>query len=407
MPRYNYQAYDQHGALTKGSINAQSRLTALDAIHQQGQYPLLISEGTAAPAERWWQREVFGSRALPVADLGQFTRELALMTSADLPLDETLRMVSLQPLVSSRTRLLAAKLHERVREGASFSEALEESQRFPEFYWRLVRAGEAGGSLTAVLDELALLLERALEMRRQIGTALLYPLTLIAAAVGAMIVIATVLVPTMVPLFRDAGVALPVVVQVMVDLTSMVSRNWLAVVVLIIGSTIGAIAASRNDRFLLWRDRMLLALPIVGRLIRNREMARFARTVSTLIHNGVALLEAVRITTNVHQNSNFATVARDAAESLKEGRSLSSELAVSGLFSELAVRLVGIGEHTGQLDAMLMRTAIIYETALQRELARLMSLVSPILTLLIGALVGTLMLSVMNALLSLNELAIK
>ena len=294
-----------------------------------------------------------------------------------------------------------------MREGASFSEALEESQRFPEFYWRLVRAGEAGGSLTAVLDELALLLERALEMRRQIGTALLYPLTLIAAAVGAMIVIATVLVPTMVPLFRDAGVALPVVVQVMVDLTSMVSRNWLAVVVLIIGSTIGAIAASRNDRFLLWRDRMLLALPIVGRLIRNREMARFARTVSTLIHNGVALLEAVRITTNVHQNSNFATVARDAAESLKEGRSLSSELAVSGLFSELAVRLVGIGEHTGQLDAMLMRTAIIYETALQRELARLMSLVSPILTLLIGALVGTLMLSVMNALLSLNELAIK
>ncbi len=407
MPRYNYQAYDQHGALTKGSINAQSRSTALDAIHQQGKYPLLISEGSAAPVERWWQREVFGSRALPVADLGMFTRELALMTKAELPLDETLRMVSLQPLVSSRTRLLAAKLHERVREGASFSEALEESQRFPEYYWRLVRAGEAGGSLTTVLDELALLLERALEMRRQIGTALLYPMTLIAAAIGAMIVIATVLVPTMVPLFKDAGVALPIAVQIMVDLTRTVSQNWLAVVVLVIGSTTGAVVASRNGRFRLMRDRLLLALPIIGGLIRNREMARFTRTISTLIHNGVALLEAVRITTNVLQNTAFSRVALDAAESLKEGRSLSSELAASGLFSELAVRLVGIGEHTGQLDAMLMRTAVIYETALQRELARLMSLVSPILTLLIGALVGTLMLSVMNALLSLNELAIK
>jgi general secretion pathway protein F len=153
--------------------------------------------------------------------------------------------------------------------------------------------------------------------------------------------------------------------------------------------------------------RLALRLPIVGSLIGDRETARFARTLATLTQNGVSMLDAMRITSSVMGNGAYAIGVREIGESLKEGRVLSVPMAASGLFSELAVRLTGIGEQTGQLTQMLMQVATIYEATLQRQLARLMSLVTPILTLVIGALVGGLILSVMNAILSVNELVFK
>lgn len=407
MPRYAYEAYDQHGTLKTGEIEAVSRQAALDALHRQGQFPLEISEARSTQAQPWWQREVLGSTTLPLADLGLLTREMATLIKADVPLDDTLRLVSLQPLMPTRTRGLMTGLFNRVREGAALSEALQHSNRVPEYYWRLVQAGEASGALGSVLDELAVLLERQIELRRQVVTALLYPLTLLVAALLALIVIVTVLLPTIVPLFKDAGATLPSTVQLMVDARDVIQRHWLVVLLVVAAVIAGAAAAARDQRVRLQKDQLLLKLPIVGRLIADRETARFARTLSTLTHNGVPVLEAVRITASVMQNSAFAVAAADIGERLKEGRVLSAPMVESRLFPELAIRLVGVGEQTGQLSTMLMQVATIYEATLQRQLARLMSLVTPILTLLIGGLVGGLILSVMNAILSVNELVFK
>jgi general secretion pathway protein F len=411
MPRYSYEAYDQIGKLTRGEIDALSRQSALDALHAQGRFPLAVREhgglGGGQSAVPWWQREVFGTTALPLSELSALTREMATLIKADVPLDDTLRLVALQPLLATRTRSLVTGLFNQVREGTALSEALAQSQRVPDYYWRLVQASEASGSLGRVLDELTVLLERSLEVRRQVVSALVYPATLLIAAVVALVFIAAVLLPTIVPLFKDSGGSMPASVQVMVNTRAFLESYWLSVLLCLAAMVVAGKIASQDPRVRLMFAQLSLRLPVVGGLIAERETARFARTLATLTQNGVPMLDAMRITSNVMGNSAYAIGVREIGESLKEGRVLSVPMAASGLFSELAVRLTGIGEQTGQLTQMLMQVATIYEATLQRQLARLMSLVTPILTLAIGALVGGLILSVMNAILSVNDLVFK
>ncbi|MFA5949753.1 MAG: type II secretion system F family protein [Hyphomicrobium sp.] len=408
MPRYRYKAYDQRGSLTEGEIETRTREAALEALHRRGYFPLDVAESKADPVLRWWEREVFGDGALPLAGLALFTRELATLIKADLPLDESLRIVSLQPLIPSRVRACTRALLEAVRGGASLSGAMSaRGQDFPEYYWRLIQAGEASGSLSEVLDDMSGFLERSNEVRAQVGSALLYPAVLLFAAAIAVGVILTVLLPTVLPLFKDAGAAPPASLQFLVDAEAFVAGNWALVLALAIGLGVALFAASRNAGLRLWFDRTLLKIPVVGVLSGNRETARLARTLATLTRNGVPMLDAVRISGAVLGNRAFIAAVADAGEALKEGGSLSKPLEQSGLFSELSLRLIAVGEQTGQLEPMLMRVAGIYEATVQRQLARLMTLLTPALTLFVGGLVGSLILSVMSAILSVNDLALQ
>lgn len=408
MPRYLYRAYDQHGVLKRGEIETQSREAAIDALQRRAFHPLEVTEGGAASSQRWWQREVFGGGYLSLPDLTLFTRELATLVKADLPLDEAIRIVSLQPLMSAKIRTVTKAVLDGVREGNSLSGALAaRGQDFPEYYWRLVQAGEASGSLGEVLEDISTFLERSSEVRGQLGSALVYPCILLAAAGAALGVILTVLLPTIVPLFKDAGVTPPATIQFLVNAQEAIARNWLLVLMTLAGLAVAVIAAGQDDRLRLIRHRALMRLPVIGSLVANRETARFARTLATLTRNGVPMLEAVRLSGSVLRNRAFLTTVELAGESLKEGGTLSAPLVTSGLFSELSLRLIAVGEQTGQLEAMLMRVANIYEATLQRQLARLTSLVTPILTLAVGGMVGGLILTVMSAILSINELAFK
>ena len=406
MPRYRYRAYDQHGALTQGEIETRSREMALTQLHQRGHHPLEVVEDRPGPQLRWWEREVFGSGAIPVSGLALLTRELATLIKADLPLDESLRIVSLQPLIPGKIRRVTNAVLEAVRGGESLSGALAaRGSEFPEYYWRLIQAGESSGTLGDVLEDISTFLERSSDVRSQVSSALLYPAVLLLAAIAALTIIMTVLLPTVVPLFKDAGASPPATLQFLVNAQEALARNWIVALIAIVGAVVAVAVGLRNRSLRLWLDRAVLKLPIIGRLVSARETARFARTLATMTRNGVPMLEAVRISGSVLQNQAFATAVTSAGESLKEGDMLSAPLLQSRLFSELSLRLITVGEQTGQLDTMLMRVANVFETALQRQLARLMSLLTPILTLLIGGLVGGLILSVMNAILSVNDLA--
>ena len=409
MPRYVYRSYDQRGALKQGSLDTLSREAAIEALHRLGHFPLEVKEGEASTDEqKWWEREVFGSGHLSLSDLSLFTHELASLVKADLPLDEALRIVSLQPLMSSKIRKVTNRLLNGIREGNSLSGALAASGTdFPEYYWRLIQAGEASGSVGEVLDDISAFLERSSEMRGQIGSALVYPIILLAAACGAVAIIMTVLLPTLLPLFKDAGATLPPTLKFLVDVQAWVTENWSIILLVLAGCVVAAIAASQNRALKQRIHRALLRVPILGHVISNRETARFSRTLATLTRNGVPLLDAVRLSGSVLRNGAFVGAVADVGETLKAGSSLSTPLTQSGLFSELSLRLIAIGEQTGQLDVMLMRVAVIHEAMLQRQLSRLAGLITPILTLLIGGLVGGLILSVMNAILSVNELAFK
>jgi general secretion pathway protein F len=405
MPLYRYRAYDKSGVLAEGEIETRSRELALQQLHQRGFHPLDVAEDKPKSAERWWDREVFGSGELPLSGLALLTRELATLVKAEIPLDDALRIVSLQPLIPARIRRVTKAVHEAVRGGESLAGALAaRGTEFPEYYWRLVQAGESSSTLGDVLEDIGSFLERSNEMRSQVTSALVYPAVLLIAAMAALGVILTVLLPTVMPLFKDAGKEPPAMLSFLVNAQAALAQNWVLVLALLAGVVLALALAWRSPALRLTIDRAVLRLPVVGGLVAARETARFSRTLSTLSHNGVPMLDAVRISGSVLQNKAFSLAAAAAGESLKEGGSLSQPLAKSGLFSELALRLMAVGEQTAQLDTMLMRVAQIFETTLQRQLSRLMTLLTPFLTLLIGGMVGWLIISVMTAIMGINDI---
>jgi general secretion pathway protein F len=408
MPRFSYTAYDARGARDRGVIEAETREAAIQSLFRQGRYPSELIEGHAGPTPRWWDRELFVPPGLSHRNLALLTRELATLVKAELAVDEALRIARLQPLMAKRAQLMVARILDRVLEGASLSDALEaQGGAFPPYYAHIVRAGEAAGTLGQALDDLAGFLERAVEFRSRIGSALLYPALLLVAAAGTLLVIMTVLVPTIAPLFQDAGVRPPFVVQVLLDLQGAVATHWLLAMLTMGALVAGLVALTRNERWRLWWDRLLLRAPIVSAVVQSGQTATMTRTLGTLIRNGVPILQALQITAAVLSNRAMATAVRDCASEVKEGGNLASSLGRSGIFPELALRLTAVGEQTGQLDAMLERVGGIYEAALQRQLLRLTNLLTPVLTMVIGVLVGGLLLSVMGAIVGLNDLALR
>lgn len=412
MPSFIFRAYDAKGSLVSGTLAADTRDAALDTLARRGVFPLEIGVGEAAQEVTlpWWQREVFTPRggALSHADLAVFARELATLVKAELPIDEALRIVALQPSVNARTRGVVRNVLTQVMEGKSLSEAMALVRpSFPEHVWRTIAAGEAGSTLAQSLDELARYLERGNEVRSKLATALLYPAILLLAAGAALAVVMGVLLPTIAPLFKDAGKEPPAVLGLLLDAQAFIAAHWPLLLSAALSLMLLAIAAWRNAAARLAIDRATLRLPLARALITARDTARFARTLATLLRSGVPMLDALRSSGEVVGNRAFGEAVRTVASQVREGGTLSDPLARSGRFSELALRLVTAGERTGQLDPMLMRVAEIYEDSLQRQLMRLTSLVTPILTVVIGFVVGALILSVMGAIVGLNELAVR
>jgi general secretion pathway protein F len=405
--RYGYRAYDGSGRLVQGEIVADSRELALDMLHRRGTYPLEIADGIVAETKPWWDRDIVLFRHVSLGGLALFTRELATLVKADLPLDETLRIVALQPSLSATMRRVTQGLLARVLEGQSLSQALAAADgTFPEFYWRLVRGGEASGTLGPVLEDVAAFLERAAEMRSKVLSALLYPAILLTVAGLAVIAIMAVLLPAIVPLLEDAGAPLPLIVRVLEGVRQGFIANWpvwLGAAGGLLAMVVALIATGHLGRAL---SQAVLRVPLLGGLVMQREVARFSRTLATLMKSGVPLLEGARISGGVLVNVRYRDAIALVGEEIREGASLTRPLTASGLFPEVALRLIAVGEKTGQLESMLLRTADIFEATLQRRLDRLTALITPLLTLTIGALVGGLIVSVMSALLGINQLAI-
>jgi general secretion pathway protein F len=409
MPRYSYKAYDAKGGRLVGEIESETREAALEALVRQGRYALeLVEGGGSAPSLPWWQREVFSSRRLSPQNITLFTRELATLIKAELPIDEALRIVVLQPLISARTRQTVAAVLARVLDGDSLSEGLSAQKgAFPEYYWRIVHAGEASGTLGPALEDLAHLLDRSMEFRTRIVSALVYPATLLFAAGAALTIVMTILIPTIAPMFKEAGKEPPALIGSLIGLQDFLSEHWLATLLLGALGVAALIALFRQDAWRLMRDRVVLRLPLISGLVENGQTAVFARTLGTMIKSGVPMLRALAVAGDALRNRAMSGAVHACATEMREGGGLVGALGKSGLFPELSLRLISVGEQSGQLDTMLGRVADIYEAALQRQLDRVTSLLTPILTIVIGGVVGGLILSVIGAIVSVNELALQ
>jgi general secretion pathway protein F len=347
---------------------------------------------------------VLGRRRVTPAAVVRLTRELATLLGSGLPLERALSILG-DILEDGPDRTFLRELTEAVRGGKSFADALEAKKALlPPYYGGLVRAGEAGGKLEAVLSRLAEMQERALSLRESIRSAMYYPIFVLGMSIATLAVLVIVVLPEFKPMFENSNTSMPVAMTLLSAAgEALRDYGWL---ILLAGLAI-AVASHRylqQPMARLRRDRWLLRLPLLGALVLKIELARFSRTLGTLLANGVAVLGAVSMSAGAVGNRALAAAIGGLVDPLREGKGLAAPLRDSGMFPKLAVRLVQVGEESGELDRMLLHLADIYDAEIRRDLAAILSLIVPIVTICLGVLVAAIIGSMLTAILSSYEL---
>ena len=376
-----------------------------ERLQSMGLIPIRIGEAPAPSSDSRAGWSPFGKKSVSQAEVGVFTQELATLIKAGLPLDRCLEiMIGLS--ANESVRQLMLQLREDVRGGASLSKALEAHKGvFSRFYLNMIRAGEAGGALDVVLQRLTEFMERSRELRDTVKSALIYPAILVGVAVLSVAILLMWVVPQFSQMFEESGKALPLPTQIVIAAGDAVRLYWWAMALGVIGiyswfARQMRIPASRYR----W-DRRFLSLPLVGDLIAKLEVARFSRTLGTLIGNGVSLLTALAIVKETLSNTVMSEGLGSVATQLREGKGLGKPLMDTGLFPKLAVHLVLVGEETGKLQEMLIRIADIYDREVHTTVKRLLALMEPVLILGLGLVIGGIIMSILVAILSVNDLA--
>jgi general secretion pathway protein F len=407
LPNFRYTAVTASGETATGLMEAVSEQALLETLRRQGS---LLLRADPADARGGFFGSLLGAEfgggaRLSGQDVAEMTRELSVMLGAGQDLDRALRFL-VETATKKQVRSILTQVREAVRDGSPFATALQRHPRsFPKLYIGLVRAGEAGGMLAPTLERLADLLERQRALRSSVISSMIYPAILLVAGIGSIILLLTQVLPQFVPMFEQAGAALPRPTQIVIALGAFVSGYGLYVAVLGVIAVVAAQQALQRPGPRLWWDRTVLRLPVIGVLAREVLAARFARTLGTLLQNGVPLVAALGIVTEVIGNSAAEAAVRTATESAKGGAGLSKPMQQSGLFPVRTIYLLRLGEETAQLGGMSLRAAEIHEEQSRLGIERLTALLVPVLILTMGVAVAGIVSSLLLAMLSLNDLA--
>lgn len=403
MPTFSYRAYSGSGDLVEGEIEASSRDEAEHALYLRGLTPFETRDARSPPVARF----VFGRRRPNAAQIAFFTREFATLEQADLPLDQSLRILAAQSPTET-LRALAQEILAAIVDGASLSDAL--SRRADVFsleYINVVREGETVGRVGAALMDLAEMLERRQDLKARIQSTLVYPALLITLALVSTGIVLGTLVPSIAPIFADNGKDMPAGLQFILEIEANVGVIALALgAVAIAIAIIYKMAQSRP----LWRiaiARIYLRIPVVGGLLSQFAAARFSRTLGSMLKAGVPLLQALESARTAVSNEFLRHEFVGVIEAVRGGSNLSNSLAAVPHLPPVVKQMIAIGEETAQLGDMLLRIAAMFERQTQRSIERAMGLLTPALTIMIAAAVGGLIMTVMDAVLSINDLAAK
>ena len=405
MPAFRYTAIDAAGKLSRGLMEAPDERAVIARLQDQGHIPVRADPAASGDWLGGLLMLELGSGALRAKDVANVTRELSIMLGAGQDLDRALRYL-VDYAANARTRGVLSKLRDTVRDGGSLAAAMAAQPRsFSRLYVGLVRAGEAGGTLGSTLDRLAALLERQRSLSSTITSAMIYPALLLVAAIGSITLLLTVVLPQFVPLFEQNGAKLPASTQMLVDLGALVSNDGLYALAVTLLLLLAARQALRRPGTRLAMDRLLLHLPIIGSLARETLAARFNRTLGTLLLNGVPLIGALGIVRDAVGNLAGVAAVDAATISARGGAGLAGALEQSGVFPPRTVQLLRLGEETAQLGAMALRAAEIHEESARIGVQRLVALLVPAITILMGAVIAGIVSSLLVAMLSLNDLA--
>ena len=398
---FRYKAVNAHGAYSEGQLDAADTRAAVYRLQSMGLIPVSIEEPAGRRASR--SKGILLQR-VSRKDILFFTEELSTLVHAGLPLDRSLTIAA-ELASKPALRNVIHDVLNQIKAGKSLAESLSAHPRhFSRLYVNMVRAGEAGGVLDVILQRLVEFERSADELRSYMISALIYPILLTGVGAASIGILLYFVIPKFAGIFAEMGAAIPPATMVMLWLSEVTRSYWWVA----LGSVAAIIAAIRYWIGTSWGrrtwDALKLRLPMLGTTILKMEMARFARTLGTLIASAVPLIAGVRIVQDIASNKIVAEGISRIAEGAKRGEGVSRPMRDAGVFPGLAVHLVEVGEETGRLDVMLLQVADVYEKDVKTSIKALTSVFEPAIILVMGIIVGTVVLSMLMAIFSINEI---
>jgi general secretion pathway protein F len=405
MAFFQYRAADQAGKIIEGVMEAEVEQSVVSRLHEMGCIPLRIAlPGDSVGSSAQPRLSILNRRKVSQQQLLQFTQELSTLLAAGLPLDRSLSILG--GLIEEKEFSTVLKtILEAVRAGKSLAASMgEHPEIFPKLYVNMIRAGEAGGIMESVLRYLAEYLESSQALKEDVKSALIYPTILAAAAGLSLIILFIYVIPRFSVIFKDVGKALPWITRTVIGFSQALTEyGWIALLLIIV-ATAGGLFYVRTPEGKAETDSLLLRVWLLGDLVRKFETARFARTLSALLKGGVPLLDALGTVQGVVGNRLLARALGQVQVRVREGKGMARPLGESGLFPPLALNMIAVGEETGKLEAMLAEVAGYYDQEVKRTTKRLTSLLEPALILGMGLIIGVVVVSMLMAIFSINDL---
>lgn len=389
MPQFEFRGTSRSGQAVSGTRAAPSR-EALDAILRREQITptRIVEKGReiAVPKPK------VAGKVTP-KELAVFTRQFSVMIDAGLPLVQCLEILATQQENKAFAKALTG-VRSSVEGGSTLANALRQYPKiFDDLYCNMVDAGETGGILDTILQRLSSYIEKAVKLKRAVQSALIYPVAVVVIAGGVIFLLLWKVVPIFATLFAGLGVNLPLPTRIVIGLSNAIATFALPLIILIVAAVFGLkyYYATPNGRMMI--DSILLKLPLFGSLLRRIGVARFTRTLGTLITSGVAMLEALEITAHTSGNAVIEKAILEVRKAIEGGRTIVDPLRETGVFPNMVVQMIGVGEQTGALDAMLQKVADFYEDEVDAAVGDLLTAMEPMIILFLGIVVGGVVIS--------------
>ena len=397
MPEFTYKAKAGPNDIRTGTIEAENEAIAVKVIRQSGLYPISVKESSIKPATK-------RQRRVSSKDTTSFTRQLANLVRSGFSLPRALSTIILQTQ-NPNFRILLEDLHEKIEKGFALSAALSlYPAQFSPFYINMINIGEAGGRLDEALERLADFRERREDLMSQVKSALAYPALLLIIGIITIFVLMSFVIPRLVVMFSDLGQTLPLPTQIIIQISTFMSKFWWIFLLLVGLVIILAKAFYKLEKNRIVLDGLILSFPGLRSLIQRIEISRFSYALGVLLESGVSMLEALKVVTLSVENRFFRSKVSVFSEKIRNGQSLSSCLEKDNLFPPLFTNMVGVGEESGELAQALLRIGENFEKEVNTTVKTIVSLIEPALILIMGLIIGSIVLSILLPIFQMNLL---
>jgi len=412
MPQYEVTGTNAQGRTVKVLIDADSVRSARARAKSQGFIPLSVTSGegkmgsaqaTESASKGANNTSIFGG--VSVVEISEMTRQLAVLLKAHVPVVESLNAM-IDQITKTRLKKILMAIRQTVKEGNGLAAGFEQfPNQFNRIYINMVKAGESSGRLDVVLMRLADFYESQVKQKNKVIGALSYPFIIMIVAIAAVILIFVKVIPTLTEMFSQMGASLPTSTQILISMSEFTSTYLWHILIGILGALVMTERYLKTKAGREFKDKLVLRLPIIGGLTRSLCVARFARTLATLLESGVPMLQALEIARNVVNNFVFEEAIDHATTQVQEGRGLGSSLFQTRVFPPIVIHMVGVGEKTGELEPMLYNVSENYELQVDTAINALTNMLSPIMIVVMVGFVGFIMMAILGPIMDMNQLA--